>query len=85
MSVVDDVTSVPTHERPTEAAAGERTHRGRVGLYAASFGLMLGAGVALAASSLGSLRSMGLLWLSGALSVAAIALAIASVLWSRRV
>jgi hypothetical protein len=84
VSVVDDVTSVPTHERPTEATAGEPTHRGRIGLYATSFGLMLGAGVALAASSLGSLRSMGLLWLSGTLSVAAIALAVASVVWPRR-
>jgi hypothetical protein len=49
-----------------------------------AFGLMLGAGVALASSSLGSLRSMGLLRLSAALSVAAIGVGIASVLLPRR-
>jgi hypothetical protein len=54
-----------------------------VSLYAVAFGLMLGAGVALAASSLGSLRSIGLLWLSAALSGAAIVVAVVSILGPR--
>jgi hypothetical protein len=45
---------------------------------------MLSAGVALAASSLGSLRSIGLLWVSALLSVAAIVVAVASVRVRRR-
>jgi hypothetical protein len=52
--------------------------------YAGAFAVMLGAGVALAASSLGTLRSIGLLWVSVALSALAIALAVASLLWPRR-
>jgi hypothetical protein len=80
VSVVEEQTSVPT-ERPP---ADEPVRRGRIGLYAVAFGLMLGAGVALASSSLGSLRSMGLLRLSAALSVAAIGVGIASVLLPRR-
>ena len=54
--------------------------RGWISVYAVAFGLMLAAAIALGASSLGSLRSIGLLWISSALSLAAIAAAIASVL-----
>ncbi|HET7237009.1 MAG TPA: hypothetical protein VFK59_11340 [Actinomycetota bacterium] len=80
MSVVEDETSAPT-ERPV---ADEPVRRGWATLYAVAFGLMLGAGVALAASSLGSLRSMGLLWLSGSLSIGAIAVAVVSLFVPRR-
>jgi hypothetical protein len=58
--------------------------RGWVSLYAAAFVLMLLAAVALMASSLGSLRSIGLLWISSALSLAATGLAVASALVPRR-
>jgi hypothetical protein len=58
--------------------------RGWVSLYTAAFVLMLVAAVALMASSLGSLRSIGLLWVSSAFSVAAIAVAVASTLVPRR-
>ena len=47
-------------------------------LYAAAFALMLAAAIALMASSLGSLRSIGLLWISSALSLLAAGLAVAS-------
>ena len=60
------------------------TRRGWVSLYAAAFVLMLVAAVALMASSLGSLRSIGLLWISSALSLAAAILAVTSVLVPRR-
>lgn len=60
------------------------TRRGWVSLYAAAFVLMLVAAFALMASSLGSLRSIGLLWISSTLSLAAAALAVASVLAPRR-
>lgn len=83
MSAVEEQTSVPT-ERTAVPEAEEPTRRGRVGLYAVAFGLMLGAGIALASSSLGSLRSLGLLRLSGVLSIAAIGVAVASVLLPRR-
>ncbi len=70
------------------AAIGAMTEtdrrRGRPSLYAGAFAVMLGAGVALAASSLGTLRSIGLLWVSAALSVLAIALALASLALPRR-
>jgi hypothetical protein len=55
-----------------------------VSLYAAAFALMLVAAIALMASSLGSLRSIGLLWISSALSLLATGLALASVLVPRR-
>jgi hypothetical protein len=58
--------------------------RGTIGLYAGAFVLMIAAGTALVGSSLGSFRSIGLLWVSGGLSVAAIGLALASVLVPRR-
>jgi hypothetical protein len=55
-----------------------------VSLYAAGFVLMLAAAIALMASSLGSLRSIGLLWISSALSLLAVGLAVASALVPRR-
>ena len=53
-----------------------KTRQGWLSLYAGAFAVMLGAGIALAASSLGTLRSIGLLWVSVVLSVLAIALAL---------
>ena len=61
-----------------------RRRRGWLSLYAVAFGLMVAAAVAIAVSSLGSLRSIGLLWFSIVLSVLAIGLAIGSVLVPRR-
>jgi len=62
----------------------EPRRRGRVSLYAAAFAVMLAAAIALMASSLGSLRSIGLLWFSSALSLLAAGLAVASVVVPRR-
>jgi hypothetical protein len=61
-----------------------KPRRGWISVYAAAFALMAAAAIALVASSLGSLRSIGLLWFSIALSLAAILAAIASVLVPRR-
>jgi hypothetical protein len=61
-----------------------RRRRGWISVYAVAFALMVAAGLALVASSLGSLRSIGLLWVSSAFSIAAIAVAFASVLVPRR-
>ena len=61
-----------------------KVRRGWLSLYAGAFAVMLGAGVALAASSLGTLRSIGLLWVSAVLSVLAIALALVALLLPRR-
>ena len=64
---------------------GEPTgRRGWVSLYAVAFVLLLASGVALAASSLGTLRSIGLLWMSALLSTAAIAVAVLSLVLPRR-
>jgi hypothetical protein len=60
------------------------TARAALGLYAAAFVLMLTAGVALAIAGLGALSSLGLLWVSAALSAAALVAAVASVVVSRR-
>lgn len=57
---------------------------GWISVYAVAFALMAAAAIALVVSSLGSLRSIGLLWFSSALSLAAIVAAIASVLVPRR-
>ena len=62
----------------------ETRTRGWVSVYAVAFALMAAAAIALVASSLGSLRSIGLLWLSSSLSLAAIVTATASVLVPRR-
>ena len=82
MSVVDETTEAPT-EAPPPTPETAKPRRGWVSLYAVAFGLMLAAGVALAASSLGSLRSIGLLWLSAALSSVAIVVAVVSILVPR--
>ena len=78
----------PTGKRAQGASEDARAlgppRKGRVSLYAAAFALMLVAAVALMASSLGSLRSIGLLWISSALSLLAAGLAVASVLVPRR-
>jgi hypothetical protein len=58
--------------------------KGWVSLHAAAFALMLAAAIALMASSLGSLRSIGLLWISSALSLLAAGLAVASAVVPRR-
>jgi uncharacterized membrane protein len=67
-----------------DAMTETETRRGWLSLYAGAFAVMIGAGVALAASSLGTLRSIGLLWVSVVLSVLAIALALASLVLPRR-
>ena len=82
MSVVEDRTVAPSEEHAAETRRGSR--RGWVSLYAVAFGLMLAAGIALVASSLGSLRSIGLLWVSASLSTAAIVIAVVGVLVPRR-
>lgn len=61
-----------------------RLHRGWVSLYAGAFALMLTAGAVLVAASLGRLESIRLLWVSAWLSGGAIAVALASVLVTRR-
>ena len=61
-----------------------KRRRGWVSLYVAAFVLMLVAAAALMASSLGSLRSIGLLWVSSVFSLAATGLAVASALVPRR-
>ena len=58
--------------------------RGRPGLYALSFGLLMAAGVTLTVATLGSLNSLRLLRVSAGLSVAAIVLAVVSVILPRR-
>ena len=67
-----------------DARASAHRNKGRVSLYAAAFALMLAAAIALMASSLGSLRSIGLLWISSALSLLAAGLAVASIVVPRR-
>ena len=62
----------------SDGSAGPRP-RGWVSLYVVAFAVLLGAGAALGVSARGFLESMGLLWLSIALSGAAIVFAVASV------
>ncbi len=57
---------------------------GSVGLYVAAFALMLGAGIALGAATLGELRSMGLLWVSAGLSSAAVVCSLLALVLLRR-
>jgi uncharacterized membrane protein len=66
------------------AVSETKARHGWLSLYAGAFVVMFGAGIALAASSLGTLRSIGLLWVSVVLSVLAIALALASMFVPRR-
>ena len=58
--------------------------RGWPSLYALSFGLLLAAGVALTVATLGTLNSLRLLRVSAGLSIAAIVVAVASVVLPRR-
>ena len=66
-----------------DARAVTPPRKGWVSLYAVACALMRVAAIALMASSLGSLRSIGLLWISSALSLLATGLAVASVLVPR--
>jgi hypothetical protein len=70
-------------DEPTARAVAS-PRKGWVSLYAVAFAVMLVAAIALMASSLGSLRSIGLLWISSALSLLSAGLAVASVLVPRR-
>lgn len=67
-----------------EAVSETKARHGWLSLYAGAFAVMFGAGIALAASSLGTLRSIGLLWVCVVLSVLAIVLALASLFVPRR-
>ena len=63
---------------------GVERRRGRVSVYAAAFALMLAAGATLAAASLGNLSSIRLLLVSAGFSIAAVIVAVASVVAPRR-
>ena len=69
---------------PVRPMTESKAPQGGLSLYAGAFAVMLAAGVALAASSLGTLRSIGLLWVSAVLSVLAIALALVSLFMPRQ-
>lgn len=58
--------------------------RGWTSLYAASFALLLAAGITLTVATLGSLNSLRLLRVSAGLSVVAIVIAVMSVVLPRR-
>ena len=68
---------------PDDARA-VRSRRGWVSLYAVAFALMGVAGIILVVASLGSLNSIGLLWVSAGFSAAAVVAAVASVAVPRR-
>jgi hypothetical protein len=61
-----------------------KPRRGWVSLYAVAFALLLASGVVFVVASLGKLESIRLLQVSAWISVAAIVLAVASVLAPRR-
>lgn len=58
--------------------------RGRIGVYAVAFGLLMVAALVFAVTTIGSLQSTRLLWVSAAFSIAALLAAVASVLVPRR-
>jgi hypothetical protein len=60
------------------------TNRAALVVYATGFAAMLGAGAVLAVTALGSMGSVDVLWVSSALSVAAIVASAAAVLLGRR-
>jgi len=60
------------------------SRRGSLRVYAVAFALMSVAGVILVIASLGSLNSIGLLWVSAGFSAAAVVAAVASVAAPRR-
>jgi len=69
----------------TEGTVTERgRHRGWVSMYAAAFALMLAAGAVLVVTSLGSLQSTRLLWVSALFSIAAIVVSVGSVVVPKR-
>ncbi len=74
---MSDVSSPLADEEP----AG--TQRGWISLYAVAFVLLLVAGAMLVIASLGSLKSTSLLWFSAGFSVAAITVAVASLVAPR--
>jgi len=74
---VTETEQVP-EERPV------RARRGSVSLYAVAFALMAVAGAILVIASLGSLNSIGLLWVSAGFSAVAVVAAVASVAVPRR-
>jgi hypothetical protein len=61
-----------------------RKQRGWISLYAVAFGLLMVAALIFAVTTIGSLQSTRLLWVSAAFSMAALAVAVASVLIHRR-
>jgi hypothetical protein len=61
-----------------------RARQGWVSLYAAALVLMVAGGAVLVIASLGSLKSIPLLWTSATFSAAAVLVALASVLAPRR-
>lgn len=71
-------------EHVPEDAPAIRSRRGWVSLYAVAFALMAVAGIILVIASLGSLKSIGLLWVSAGFSAAAVVAAVASVAVPRR-
>ena len=74
-----------THaEHGPEDAPVVRSRRGSVSLYAVAFALMAVAGIILVIASLGSLNSIGLLWVSAGFSAAAVVAAVASLAAPRR-
>jgi len=60
------------------------TYRGGLVVFAAAFVAMLGAGALLAVAEIGAHESIRLLWISSALSAAAILGAVAAVALARR-
>jgi hypothetical protein len=73
----------PAEHVPDDAPA-VRSRHGSVSLYAVAFALMGVAGITLVVASLGSLNSIGLLWVSAGFSAAAVVAAVASVAVPRR-
>jgi hypothetical protein len=71
-------------EHAPDDAQAVRSRRGSVGLYAVAFVLMSVAGIILVVASLGSLNSIGLLWVSAGFSAGAVVAAVASVVAPRR-
>jgi hypothetical protein len=71
-------------EHAPESGPVVRSRRGSVSLYAVAFALMAVAGIILVVASLGSLNSIGLLWVSAGFSAAAVVAAVASVAAPRR-
>jgi len=71
-------------EHVPESGRVVRSRRGSVSLYAVAFALMAVAGIILVVASLGSLNSIGLLWVSAGFSAGAVVATVASVAAPRR-